>query len=214
MNAAQVVAQAEAVFKLSISPHQQDQLQEYVQHLRSWSGRVRLISRNDRDLIWERHILDSLSLVPRIPDHGAFLDLGSGAGLPGIPVAILCPDLEVVLLEPSRMKALFLVEMVSVLGLHNTRAIRSRAEALASHTSMRGKFQFATARAVAALPKLWDWINPLLAPDGVFVAMKGPGALTEFSAKMPSGVHVEEEEATLPLTGRPRSFVSIKRCFT
>lgn len=214
MNTLQAVSEAEAILGLSISLHQQALLVRYVHHLRSWSGRVRLISRNDRDRIWERHVLDALSLLPHVPDVGPFIDVGSGGGLPGIPVAILRPDLEVVLLEPARMKALFLSEMVSVLELANTRSVRARAETLASDVSRRGTFQCATARAVGSLPQLWNWINPLLARDGVFIAMKGPGSLAEFPAGIPREIQVEEKEISLPVTGRPRVFISIRRCFT
>ena len=214
MNPTEIISAAEVAFGLAISSRQHGLLVQYVRHLWSWSDRVRLISRNDRDRIWERHILDAVSLVNRVPDDCHFIDLGSGAGLPGIPVAILRPDLEVVLLEPARMKALFLAEMVSVLDLDHARAIRSRAESIATDSSMCGKFQFATARAVAPLPKLWQWINPLLAREGLLVAMKGPGSLSEFSGGIPEDLHVEDEEISLPLTGRRRSFVSIRRCST
>ena len=95
-------------FELSFSNKQVVLLKQYVDLLTDWSSRVRLISRNDRNFIWERHILDCLSLVPHLPGGGPLLDLGSGAGLPGIVIKIMRTDPEVYLLEPTRMKNLFL----------------------------------------------------------------------------------------------------------
>ena len=203
---------AEISFDLSFSPEQVALLVQYVDLLTDWSARVRLISRNDRDFIWERHILDCLSLVPHLPIDGPLLDLGSGAGLPGIVIKIMRSDLEVYLLEPTRMKNLFLQETITALGLQNTFAIRSRAEHLVDDSSFSGKFLIGTARAVARLPQLWNWVEPLLAPQGVLISMKGPDSLSEFTNGVPDHIYAAETTLTLPITRRKRSFVFIKRC--
>lgn len=203
---------AERSLGLSFSHEQVALLVQYVDLLTDWSARVRLISRNDRNLIWERHILDCLSLVPHLPKDGPLLDLGSGAGLPGIVIKIMRPDLEVYLLEPTRMKTLFLQETITALGLQNTFAIRSRAETLVGDSSFSGKFLIGTARAVARLPQLWNWVEPLLAPQGVFIAMKGPGSLREFTNGVPDHISATEITLTLPSSRRRRSFVFLKRC--
>ena len=203
---------AERSLGLSFSQKQIVLLTQYVNLLTDWSARVRLISRNDRNFIWERHILDCLSLVPHLPIDGPLLDLGSGAGLPGIVIKIMRSDLEVYLLEPARMKTLFLQETITVLGLQNTFAIRSRAETLVEDSSFSGKFLIGTARAVARLPQLWHWVDPLLAPQGVLIAMKGPGSLCEFTTGVPDHIFAAETTLTLPFTRRKRSFVFLKRC--
>ena len=203
---------AERSFDLSFSHEQVVLLVQYVDLLTDWSARVRLISRNDRDFIWERHILDCLSLVPHLPIDGPLLDLGSGAGLPGIVIKIMRSDLEVYLLEPTRMKNLFLQETIIALGLQNTFAIRSRAETLVGDSSFTGKFLIGTARAVARLPQLWNWVEPLLAPQGVLISMKGPDSLSEFTNGVPDHIYAAETTLTLPITRRKRSFVFIKRC--
>ena len=202
---------AERSFGLSFFNKQVVLLKQYVDLLTDWSSRVRLISRNDRNFIWERHILDCLSLVPHLPGGGPLLDLGSGAGLPGIVIKIMRSDLEVYLLEPTRMKNLFLQETITALGLQNTFAIRSRAEALVGDSSFSGKFLIGTARAVARLPQLWDWAEPLLARQGVLIAMKGPGSLCEFTNGVPHHIYATETSLTLPFTRRRRSFVFLKR---
>ena len=202
---------AEKSFELSFSQEQVVRLQQYVDLLTDWSGRVRLISRNDRDFIWERHILDCLSLVPHLPEDGPLLDLGSGAGLPGIVIKIMRSDLEVYLLEPTRMKNLFLQETITALGLQNTFAIRSRAEHLVEDSSFSGKFLIGTARAVARLPQLWNWAEPFLAPHGILISMKGPDSLCEFTNGVPHHIYATETSLTLPFTRRRRSFVFLKR---
>ena len=202
---------AERSFGLSFSHKQVVLLKQYVDLLTDWSSRVRLISRNDRNFIWERHILDCISLVPHLPEGGPLLDLGSGAGLPGIVVKIMRSDLEVYLLEPTRMKNLFLQETITALGLQNTFAIRSRAEALVGDSAFSGKFLIGTARAVARLPQLWDWAEPLLAHQGVLIAMKGPDSLCEFTNGVPHHIYATETSLTLPFTRRRRSFVFLKR---
>ena len=202
---------AERSFGLSFSYKQVVLLKQYVDLLTDWSSRVRLISRNDRNFIWERHILDCLSLVPHLPGGGPLLDLGSGAGLPGIVLKIMRSDLEVYLLEPTRMKNLFLQETITALGLQNTFAIRSRAEALVGDSSFSGKFLIGTARAVARLPQLWDWAEPLLAHQGVLISMKGPDSLCEFTNGVPHHIYATETSLILPFTRRRRSFVFLKR---
>ena len=198
-------------FELSFAHEQVSRLQQYVDLLTDWSGRVRLISRNDRNFIWERHILDCLSLVPHLPRNGPLLDLGSGAGLPGIVIKIMRSDLEVYLLDPTRMKNLFLQETITALGLQNTFAIRSRAEHLVEESSFSGKFLIVTARAVARLPQLWNWAEPFLAPHGVLISMKGPESLCEFTSGVPHHIYTTETSLILPFTRRRRSFVFLKR---
>lgn len=211
MQPAKAIELAKRSFDLSFSYEQIARLQQYVDLLTDWSGRVRLISRNDRNFIWERHILDCLSLVPHLPGDGPLLDLGSGAGLPGIVIKIMRSDLEVYLLEPTRMKNLFLKETITALGLQNAFAIRYRAEHLVEDSSFSGKFLVGTARAVARLPQLWNWAEPFLAPPGVLIAMKGPDSLSEFTTGVPDHIYATETSLTLPITRRRRSFVFLKR---
>ena len=211
MQPAKAIELAKKSFALSFSYEQIARLQQYVDLLTDWSGRVRLISRNDRNFIWERHILDCLSLVPHLPGDGPLLDLGSGAGLPGIVIKIMRSDLEVYLLEPTRMKNLFLQEAITALGLQNAFAIRYRAEHLVEDPSFSGKFLVGTARAVARLPQLWNWAEPFLAPHGVLISMKGPDSLCEFTNGVPHHIYATETSLTLPFTRRRRSFVFLKR---
>jgi 16S rRNA (guanine527-N7)-methyltransferase len=105
------------------------------------------------------------------------IDVGSGAGLPGIPLAVLRPDLTVTLLEPLLRRTRFLDEAVAELGLDDrVRVVRGRAE------DHRARYEVVTARAVAPLPRLVPWCSPLREPDGVVLAMKGSSANEEIVA--------------------------------
>ncbi len=128
--------------------------------------------------LWERHLLNC-AVVAAAPAAGAqVVDVGSGAGLPGLVWAILRPDLEVVLLEPSLRRCTFLVEAVASLGLGNVEVDRSRAEDAAD----RYAADVVTARAVAPLERLLGWTLPLLRPGGRLLAFKGRTAGAELAA--------------------------------
>lgn len=125
--------------------------------------------------LWERHLLNSAVVVPFLPETGRIIDLGSGAGLPGIVVAAMCPDAEVVLLDPMERRTEWLREVVAALGLANVVVMRARAEDV--HHELSGVA--VTARAVAPLDRLYRWALPLLAKGGVLLALKGARAQEE-----------------------------------
>ena len=128
--------------------------------------------------LWERHLLNSAAVVPFLPVAGRIVDIGSGAGLPGVVVAALRPEAEVVLLEPMERRIDWLTEVVETLGLPNAVVTRGRAEDL--HGELRA--DAVTARAVAPLDRLYRWALPLLGKGGVLVALKGARAQDEVEA--------------------------------
>lgn len=127
--------------------------------------------------IWERHILNSAAVAELLGADDRVIDIGSGAGLPGIPLAIARPDLEVVLLEPLLRRSEFLTEVVDELGLA-VEVVRGRAEEPAVRDRF-GERDAAVSRAVAALDKLTKWSMPLLCPGGRMLAIKGERAAEE-----------------------------------
>ncbi|NHT16423.1 16S rRNA (guanine(527)-N(7))-methyltransferase RsmG [Cellulomonas sp. IC4_254] len=133
--------------------------------------------------LWERHIVNSAAVVPFLPATGTIVDVGSGAGLPGIVVAAMRPNAEVVLLEPMERRTDWLSEVVDTLGLSNARVLRGRAEDQIG--TLRA--DAVTARAVAALDKLYGWTLPLLAVGGRLVALKGGRAQDEAEAAVAVG---------------------------
>jgi len=202
--------QLENCFHIKLSEQQYQNLERYVQLLRQWSKRVRLISKGDIDHIWERHVIDCLSFVSALPDQGKVLDFGSGAGLPGIIVAICCSDLGVDLLEPARMKSLFLRHVADELELENVNVIRMRSEDLLQMEGSQGKYDWITARAVAPLPKLFGLVKDLLSSRGTLITLKGPDAEGEFEGDIPADLLFEKEILDYPLLARSRAMVKMR----
>ncbi len=146
-------------------------------------GTVRgLIGPREVPRLWERHLLNCAALAELIPDGASVCDIGSGAGLPGIVLAIRRPDLQVTLVEPLLRRTTFLDEAVHQLGLGAVEVVRGRAESL--HGSRQ--FDVVTSRAVAPLGRLLEWSMPLVSPDGVLLAMKG----SSIAAEVEEGVSV------------------------
>jgi len=128
-----------------------------------------LVGPREVSRLWERHLVNSAAVVPFLPSTGLIVDVGSGAGLPGVVIAAMRPDAEVVLLEPMERRTDWLSEVIAELDLSNARVVRGRAE------EQVGTLQadVVTARAVAALAKLYPWTMPLLRVGGELVALKG-----------------------------------------
>lgn len=197
-------------FGIRLTPLQMQHLIRYVSLLKEWSVRVRLISKGDRDYIWERHIIDCLAVVPFVPSSGTLLDFGSGAGLPGIPIAIALPNVDVHLLEPARMKTLFLNHVVQDLGLTNVKIVRARSEELAQNDEYREQYEYIVARAVSALPNLWKLVSPLLSSSGQLVSLKGPNVGEELVGLSQKNLQMEIKTFTLPLSHKERAVATLR----
>lgn len=128
-----------------------------------------LIGPRETPRLWERHLLNCAVLGGAIPTGSSVCDIGSGAGLPGVVLAIARADLEVTLVEPLLRRTTYLTEVVDELGLDNVEVVRGRADVL--HGTRR--FDVVTSRAVAPLERLLEWSMPLVSPTGALVAMKG-----------------------------------------
>lgn len=149
-------------------------INRYVDILASTGVEWGLIGPREVDRLWERHILNSAALADLIPQGSQTVDVGSGAGLPGIPLAVLRPDLRMTLLEPLLRRSTFLTHSVDDLGITNTtRVVRARAE------DHRETYDVVLARAVAPLDRLISWCNPLRDPAGSILALKGQSAYDE-----------------------------------
>nr|MCW2728769.1 Ribosomal small subunit methyltransferase [Aeromicrobium sp.] len=153
-----------------------DLAERYAQILATDGVLKGLIGPREVPRIWDRHIMNSAVVVPRIPVGVSVADIGTGAGLPGIVWAIARPDIQVTLVEPLLRRTTFLDDTVAALGLDNVSVVRSRAE------DVNETFDVVTARAVAALDKLARWCMPLVSPGGVLLAMKGRSAEDEVAA--------------------------------
>lgn len=133
-----------------------------------------LIGPREGDRLWDRHVLNSVAPAELLPVGATVADVGSGAGLPGIPLALLRPDLRVTLVEPLLRRATFLGQAVDELGLAGrVTVVRSRAE------DHRERYDVVVSRALAPLPRLVAWCDPLRQPDGTILALKGRSATDE-----------------------------------
>ena len=137
-----------------------------------------LIGPNEVPRLWERHLLNSAAVASLVPGPCSLVDLGSGAGLPGIVLALLLPDTDVTLLEPALRRTIFLEECVAELGLSNATVWRARAEQAAGALAA----DVVTARAVAPLDRLAALALGLLRPGGMVLAVKGAKAEAEVAA--------------------------------
>lgn len=164
-----------AALQLELPAAAQHQLLAYLDLLAKWNRTYNLTAVRDPADMVSRHLLDSLAVLPCV--HGQTLaDLGSGAGLPGIPLAIARPDLAVTLVESNGKKARFLREAARSLPLANVQVVQARVQDAA------GSFDTVTARAFASLADMLAWGGHLLAPGGRWLAMKGHADVAELSA--------------------------------
>jgi 16S rRNA (guanine527-N7)-methyltransferase len=149
----------------------------YAEHLVTTGVERGLIGPHETERIWDRHILNCAVVAELVPDDARVVDIGSGAGLPGIPLALARPDLRIVLVEPLARRVEWLVEVLDDLAL-NVRVERGRAEETAVRRAWEGS-DVVTARAVAPLARLAGWALPLLRPGGHLLALKGASAPEE-----------------------------------
>lgn len=145
-------------------------------------GPVRgLIGPRETSRLWERHLLNSAALAPLLGGGDSVIDLGSGAGLPGVVLAAMDPSREVTLLEPMARRVAWLEHVVATIGLKNVHVVRARADEVAG----RLEAVALVARAVASLDKLYGWAAPLVAPGGTLLALKGSKAEAEVAQAAP-----------------------------
>jgi 16S rRNA (guanine527-N7)-methyltransferase len=179
-------------------------LLDYVELLQRWNATYNLTAVRDPAEMVTRHLLDSLAILPYVTGE-TLADLGTGAGLPGIPLAIAAPERRVVLIDSNGKKARFLREAVRRLGLVNAEVVEGRVE------SVEEFFDCITARAFTSLAEMLAWGGHLLAPDGVWLALKGRFPQDE-AAAMPDDFRIDRTiRLDVPGLDADRHLVVIKR---
>ena len=163
--------------EIELSDSQMQQLRIYYENLIAWNGKINLTAITEEKDVYVKHFLDSLTLylcVPRETFHEGIsvIDIGTGAGFPGIPLAIVMPEVSITLIDALGKRVRFLEDTAQKLGLENVICIHTRSEDLARNPDHRGKYNLATSRAVANLSILSEYCIPFLQEGGSFVAYK------------------------------------------
>lgn len=215
----QLIEQAKQI-GVKVTQEQAGQFQLYMELLVEWNEKLNLTAITQPGEIVEKHFVDSLTLLAacNVKEGAKVLDVGTGAGFPGIPIKIMRPDLQVTLLDGSNKRLNFLGEVCSTLNLPCAR-IHERAEEAGLDKKMRESFDLVTARAVANLRVLSEYCLPLVKMKGYFVAMKGPGAGEELAEaenalETLGGDKVEVKQLELPTAGERNLIVVRKLSFT
>ena len=181
-------------FGIKLDALQIGQFERYYQEMLAWNSRVNLTRVTGLEEVQTRHFVDSLSAASALPDGGlgpgsSLIDVGSGAGLPGVPLKIAYPETTVVLLEANGRKASFLENLVRVLELKDVRVVRSRAEEAGHSRDLREAFDVAVSRAVAQLEVLVELTLPFCKVGGVTIAQKGADVSAELE-RARSAIHL------------------------
>jgi 16S rRNA (guanine527-N7)-methyltransferase len=159
---------------ISLGSTQARQLAAYLDTLLLWAKRVDLVSQSDPDVIVAKHFADSLVPARFCPEDGAIADIGSGAGFPGLVLAIALPKASVRVIESRAKRASFLAEVVRVAKIENAAVSHARAEDLAGEDDHRQAYDVVFSRALGTLDEFISLARPLLRPSGKVLAMKGP----------------------------------------
>lgn len=191
---------------IDLTVPQQLQLLAFIDLLKKWNSTYNLTAlRNDQDVI-SHHILDSLTLLPYVEHARGLIDVGSGGGMPGIPVAIARPDLPVALLDANSKKTSFLQQAVIELGLTNVQVITARVEAMVGE-----QFDVITSRAFAELNDFITITKQLMAKGGCWAAMKGVYPYEEIE-RLPDHVElIQVDKLTVPHLNAERHMVLVRK---
>ncbi len=177
----ELVQHLQALGGIQLSASQYRDFQLYEQYLIEWNKRFNLTAIRNPEQIRIKHFLDSLSCLLAMAGSSMerVIDVGSGAGFPGIPIKIACPEIKLTLVESVGKKADFCRHIVSVLEMRSVEIVQERAETIGQDETYRQRYDWAVARAVAEMPVLVEYLLPLVRVGGAMLAMKGEGAPAE-----------------------------------
>lgn len=203
MNLNEVLLEGAKVYGVELSSYKIEQFLRYKDILKEWNNKINLTTITDDYEIIVKHFLDSIALVKcgLLKDGLSLIDVGTGAGFPGIPIKILFPGIKVVLLDSLNKRINFLNEVIHELQLEQIYAVHGRAEDMARDKDYREKYDISTARAVANMTVLSEYCIPFVREGGYFLAMKGPSVDEELK---------EGKNAIGTLGGRVKEVVEVE----
>lgn len=206
---------AAAKLEIEISEEQIEKFSKYGNLLLEWNKFINLTAVCEPKEVIIKHFIDSLTIVPYIKNQNSknLADIGTGAGFPGIPVKIMRPDVEVVLLDSLGKRVNFLNTVINDLQLKGIKAIHARAEDGGRDKKLREKFDCVTARAVAPMNILLEYCMPFVKKDGCFVAMKGASEEDSYekALKVLEGEILSEDVFVLPESDFTRRIICVKK---
>lgn len=172
----QLIEEACTELNVELDEKKYDQFIKYMELIIEWNKKINLTAITDEEEIIKKHFIDSIKVLKfdSIKKAKNLIDIGTGAGFPGIPLKIMLPDLEVTLLDSLNKRIIFLDEVIKQLNLECIRAIHGRAEELGHDKKFREKYEISISRAVANLSVLSEYCIPFVKESGYFIAMKGP----------------------------------------
>ena len=185
---------------VNLEAEQIEQFYTYMQELIEWNNKMNLTAIIEPEEIIKKHFIDCLSIIKYIKDDNKIIDVGTGAGFPGIPIKIANKSLNITLLDSLNKRISFLNEIITKLKLSNIETVHARAEEYIAN-GKREKYDIAVSRAVANLPTLLEYLMPYVKVNGICICMKGPKAQAELE---------ESKKAIEILGGRLEKIENIK----
>ncbi len=198
------------------SVKQTEQFFEYMNLLIEWNEKMNLTAITEPEEIILKHFIDSITILKDIEDNSKIVDVGTGAGFPGIPLSIMNPTLKITLVDSLNKRLIFLQEVVNKLNLKNIEIVHARAEEFGQNKKYRECFDISTSRAVANLSTLSEYLIPLVKVNGKVISMKAADAINEINDAKKAieilGGKIENiEEFNLPQSDIGRTIITIKK---
>lgn len=205
-----------SVLGVRFSVEQMEQFYKYMNLLIEWNEKMNLTAIIEPSEIILKHFIDSITILKDIKDGSTVVDIGTGAGFPGIPLSIMNPTLKITLVDSLNKRLIFLQEVIKELNLKNVELIHARAEEFGRNKKYREKFDIATSRAVANLATLSEYLLPLVKINGQAISMKAGNASQEIEEAQKAiktlGGHINRiDEFYLPQTDIARTIIIIDK---
>ena len=199
---------------ININNEQADKFLKYMDLLLEWNEKINLTAITEKNEIILKHFIDSLTIIKDIPNNSKMLDLGTGAGFPGIPIAIMKDDSQILLVDSLNKRINFLNIVIENLELENVKTLHSRAEEIGKNKMYREKYDIVVSRAVANLTVLSEYNLPLVKVGGMGICMKGPNIEEElknskYAISILGGEIDKIEQCILPDSDIVRNILSL-----
>jgi 16S rRNA (guanine527-N7)-methyltransferase len=205
-----------SMLKIDLSNDKAEKFYQYMEILIKWNENINLTAITEPNEVLQKHFVDSLTVLKDIKENSEIIDVGTGAGFPGIPIKIADESFKVTLLDSLNKRINFLDEVIKNLNLTNINTIHARAEEVGKNGKLREKFDVAISRAVAPLNVLVEYLLPFVKVNGVCICMKGSNTKEEIensknAIKLLGGKIEKIEEFTLPNSDINRTIIIVRK---